>query len=397
MTNSLYNNYRVLTPMACSKKLTLPCGPVHFFVMAGLLVICLLCLVVSRLISQPASTGIVDGSVPLNMRTALGAALRQERARLLRPHFEPVAPILDKACDITISCGLKGAEIHYTTDGSTPTAESPLYSTPLSLTMGNGMSSLPLKAIAIIEGEPGPVAVHTYLGNLTFKPAGQSFIFSLTTEADNLYGYENGILVPGRLRAETENIPPDPANPDKIYANYRARGRRWEKPVDVEVMAPDGSHILTQRGGLRISGGASRAFAQKSLRLVARASFEPSRKRFIYPFFPASSCSRTLPPVQSFKHLILSSGGQDIASTQIRTPLLTRLALRAGYRWAAPSAPASVHINGRFYGFSWLTPRFDAHLLASFFNKPAGDFVILDGNATSVHSSPRYPFLFHWR
>ena len=45
----------------------------------------------------------------------------------------------------------EGCEVHYTTDGSTPTAQSPLYTQPLAL--GN----VEIKAVAILHGEAGPV------------------------------------------------------------------------------------------------------------------------------------------------------------------------------------------------------------------------------------------------
>jgi len=53
--------------------------------------------------------------------------------------------------------GPDGAEIHYTIDGSTPTAESPVYSEPLTLT-----ETTTVKAIAIKDGESSAVTSRTY-------------------------------------------------------------------------------------------------------------------------------------------------------------------------------------------------------------------------------------------
>jgi hypothetical protein len=53
--------------------------------------------------------------------------------------------------------GPDGAEIHYTVDGSTPTAESPVYSEPLTLT-----ETTIVKAIAIKDGESSAVTSRTY-------------------------------------------------------------------------------------------------------------------------------------------------------------------------------------------------------------------------------------------
>ena len=47
---------------------------------------------------------------------------------------------------VTITCGTSGAAIHYTTDGTTPTASSPTYSAPITLTQ-----TATVKAIAILS------------------------------------------------------------------------------------------------------------------------------------------------------------------------------------------------------------------------------------------------------
>ena len=57
---------------------------------------------------------------------------------------------------VTLS-GPEGAEIHYTTDGSTPTAESTLYSEAFTLT-----DSATVKAIAIKNGESSEVATKSF-------------------------------------------------------------------------------------------------------------------------------------------------------------------------------------------------------------------------------------------
>ena len=62
----------------------------------------------------------------------------------------------EESTQVTMS-GPDGAEIHYTIDGSTPTAESPVYSEPLTLT-----ETTTVKAIAIKDGQSSAVTSRTY-------------------------------------------------------------------------------------------------------------------------------------------------------------------------------------------------------------------------------------------
>ena len=52
----------------------------------------------------------------------------------------------------------QGAEIRYTTDGSTPTAESTLYSAPITLS-----DTSTVKAIAIMGGQSSEMASKTFI------------------------------------------------------------------------------------------------------------------------------------------------------------------------------------------------------------------------------------------
>ena len=63
------------------------------------------------------------------------------------PTFSPSAGAVDKGTQVTITCTTAGAVIHYTTDGSTPDATSPVYDgTPIEIT-----AAITLKAIGVAD------------------------------------------------------------------------------------------------------------------------------------------------------------------------------------------------------------------------------------------------------
>ncbi|MBR4829684.1 MAG: chitobiase/beta-hexosaminidase C-terminal domain-containing protein [Muribaculaceae bacterium] len=78
------------------------------------------------------------------------------------PTFSPEAGTYTSAQNVTISTTTSGATIHYTIDGSTPTTDSPVYSTPIEVN-----STTTIKAIAMKSGmNNSAVATATYTINL---------------------------------------------------------------------------------------------------------------------------------------------------------------------------------------------------------------------------------------
>lgn len=74
------------------------------------------------------------------------------------PTFSPEAGVYSEPQSVTISCDTEGATIYYTLDGSTPTASSTQYSTPIQIE-----STTTIKAIAIVDGEESAVATGKYV------------------------------------------------------------------------------------------------------------------------------------------------------------------------------------------------------------------------------------------
>lgn len=73
------------------------------------------------------------------------------------PTFSPAAGSYFSQQSVTISCSTAGATIYYTTDGSTPTSSSSVYSSPVQVS-----GSTTIKAVAIKNGESSAVATAAY-------------------------------------------------------------------------------------------------------------------------------------------------------------------------------------------------------------------------------------------
>jgi hypothetical protein len=100
------------------------------------------------------------------------------------PTFTPAAGTYNSIQSVTISCTTPEAVIHYTTNGSEPTADSPVYNG--AITVAENMT---IKAIALKDGwNPSQVATAEYIINLpklnapTFSPAAGTYTSAQSVE-----------------------------------------------------------------------------------------------------------------------------------------------------------------------------------------------------------------------
>ena len=94
-------------------------------------------------------------------------------ASVATPTFSVAEGTYNAAQSVTISCATSGVSIYYTTDGSTPSSNSNVYSSAVSI----GQTTT-LKAIAIKGSDESDVASATYtlkVATPTFSPAGGSY------------------------------------------------------------------------------------------------------------------------------------------------------------------------------------------------------------------------------
>ena len=249
--------------------------------------------------------------------------------------FSPPGGFYEKPQTVSLSADLPGAEIRYTLDGSDPTHRSPLYTRPVPIGKTGVLSARPFDR----RGVPRRIATHTYFINVRHTLP----VVSVTTDPPNLWDPESGIYAEG-------------ANYDAFEgkANYL---ERWEKPARIEFYEQNGAPVFRINAGLKIHGGSSRDYDQKSLGIYARKKLGPDR--ITCKLFPDE-------PVTRFKSFILRNDGCcDDQRTLFRDAVLHRL-LRGhtdvdlqAYR------PAILYLNGGYRGIMNLREKLSEHYLAA--------------------------------
>ena len=255
-----------------------------------------------------------------------------------------------------------GYPIYYTLDGSIPGFESGFYEDPIAFTATDEVRSCVLRARSYDEstGEWGDLFTRTYFyadSMETLKERFSTYIVCLTSDPYNLYDYEYGIMVEGKIRDEYVNSPEYISGKLTQPANFTQQSRDWERDAFVEILSPDGERLISQDAGMRIFGHASRQYYYKSFKLYARKAY--GNDTFAYPFFADNTHGADQKVQDAYKRLVVRAHGFDKSVTLFREELFQTLCSQIEGIDSKSVAPASVWLNGGYYNFEWLQEVYD--------------------------------------
>lgn len=181
-------------------------------------------------------------------------------------------------------------------------------------------------------------------------------VVAISIDNDVFYGYENGISVPGKLfddwRAEHPEAPASYGD-----ANYLLKGSETEFQINFNYFE-NGLEILNHDGGLRMNGGFTRRYPNKSLRLYAKNDY--GEKNYKHEFFENY-------PINKFKRLILRNAGNDAVGLLFRDAFIHDLTRNLNYD-IQESNPVIVFINGEYNGVKNMRERYDKKYFKSIHN-----------------------------
>jgi len=301
--------------------------------------------------------------------------------------FSHESGFYDDPIDVEIFCDDPDADIYYTLDGSVPTedGESSFYydgAFPLEdrTDEPNDLSALGGSARTEYIPEEKVVKAHVIRAWAVYPDGSESEVIngtffvgvdreahygdvpviSLMVNSEDLFDFYDGIYVLGVQWVEWNSTQSGNYEDWQTQGNYSQRGSEWERPVTVQFLTADGSEGFTQDMGIRIKGGVSRYFPQKSLRLIARDQYGP--KQLKYPVFVDNLRADETGLVETYKSITLRNGGNDSENTRLRDPFLQQLGDGLGFMIQA-SRPCVVFINGEYWGMYTLTEEYSDHAI----------------------------------
>ena len=299
-----------------------------------------------------------------------------------------------------------GGVIYYTLDGSTPNSSSLVYQGEIKISDRSGEGNLytkisdislknayypespvdkgtVLKAIAIDKkGNTSPIISQTYFVGLESDGAYSGIsIMEITIDPEDFFGYEKGIYVLGKVyqlyidKYDVESMP----NNYYIYsnANYAKEGRGWERPVHIEYYSSEHYKMMDQDVGIRIHGGWSVAYNQKSFNLYAREEYDGNYK-FLYDFFG-----------NEYNKIMLRAGGyRDLYATKLRDVFNQSLVTErtVGVQRAEPCA---VFINGEYWGLYNLQETIGSSYISTHYGVASDNVIIMKNDDVNTSEKDR--------
>jgi hypothetical protein len=248
--------------------------------------------------------------------------------------FIPQGGFYDK--DIAVELFLPGAKIYYTTDGTKPRpSNAQRYRKPIFLD-----STAVIRAIAFIDGKKTNAFSHTYFRN---EPESTIPVISLSIEPSALFDLDYGLFMKGNNAVDSLWRKPG--------ANFWSRR---ETSLNVEIFEPNGNCVYRSLSGMRVFGGMSRLFPQKSLAIVARKRY--GKKRIKHKFYGKGH-------LKKFKYLVLRNSGSDFGKTHFRDALMTSLVEDWGLE-KQDYQPAHTYINGEYWGIYNIREKVNRYFIA---------------------------------
>ena len=278
------------------------------------------------------------------------------------PSFNPTAGVYTDTDSMLVRIDTHGMTVHYTTDGSIPNADSPVFKDSIMLHKTTTVR-------AYCEGDSTSMRSPTATSTFIFAERQHTMpVFNITIAPDDLYDHHRGIYVdgPGASKEFPHN-----------GANY---WKRWWKKAHIEFFDSIGGGF-SYDCELAIFGGFSRALPKKSFKIKFKDTCGPSN--ITYDLFGEGTPMKV-------KNFVLRSGSQDVTGVMVRDEFFTSLMkpqsptlLVQAYR------PVVLYINGEYFGLYYIREKIDKHFVARHLDVSNDSVSIMMSGLYCEEGSPR--------
>lgn len=299
------------------------------------------------------------------------------------PILSHVSGFYDTTFELEIASG-EDTVVYYTLDGSVPDEGSYIYEEPISVydksaepnVWKSWQNIIPdwqeytpdettvqkaflIRAVAMDRvGNKSDVVTATYFVGLDdFK---DKDVISLIAEPEDLFGDEKGIYVTGTAYDEWYL---NGQEGDKPVANFRQKGREWEREAVMELF-DSGVSEFQQDVGIRIQGASARDSGRKRFSIYARKEYSGSAL-LDQPLFGNE--------LQSHSVVLRDT----IADVLCQCLMNDRGIPYQQYR------RVSLFLNGEYWYDSFIREKYDDQYFSDHYGINEGNLIVIEGNAVS--------------
>ena len=189
-------------------------------------------------------------------------------------------------------------------------------------------------------------------------------IVSLIIDPSYLFHVDTGMYVPGTSPG---------TGPWFTAANYYTENR--EVPAHFEYINVAGQMEISHDIGLKLHGGLTRGYSQKSLKLIARSEY--GQGEFEYDFFNGKT-------ITEFDRLVMRNGGQDIVRAMFRDAFVHEIVKDCNLE-VMHSNPTVLFLNGEYWGIHNMREKLDEHHIENLYGIDRDSIDLLQSNADVIH------------
>jgi len=255
--------------------------------------------------------------------------------------FSPVGGLYQGSVHLLLSTNLPEGEIYYTLDGSLPDEGSVLAS-----------GSLVLDTTAVVRARiltNGVLSEQTTTHSYVIDKETDLPVISIAAIPDDLWDSNTG-----------------------IYVDYESEE---EIPKHIEFFTPEGLTGFSQDAGMKLFGGWSRKYPQKSFAVYARSAYGASSIN--YQLFDDL-------PFTKYESFVLRNSGGDFKVTHIRDAMMHKLLGSLDLETQAYQ-PVVIYLNGVYWGILNMREKINEHYIEAHHGIAKEDLDMLEIKQYVIH------------
>lgn len=307
--------------------------------------------------------------------------------------FSANGGIYSKALEVKLTAD-PGYTIYYTTDGSDPKTNGKKYSSPIKVQESTGNVGYLTQSIASSFRYAAPSSQIVGTTIKAYAKNGSNIIDTVTNTYIVSSDFANNYNLPS---ISISIKPTDFATSSGIYVSVMNDpfGTKERKVAFFELFDRSGSKVAGQYIELSMHGNGSLGNQQKSFRMYFKKDANPdvlnNPGKLKYDIFEGRVYDSSNENIDSYKRLLLRNSGNDCTCSMLRDALMQRICKGMNVDYME-TQPATVFINGEFWGLYNIRERYDAKYFESHYGVLEENFVMLEAPSPLKSNTSKPPY-----